>query len=460
MDVASTFATRRGGAAERYFREASHPQDDGHTPSTPREDGPGDDSDGDHQQSTASSHDHTRPHHEVDEGDVLLTAVEQVLQDPYLLIEIFTRLYASFSSPERPHVLEMEMKMNTLDHLRPAYRRLRNVQQVCVLWRAVARIVMTPTDYVHTRPSCYMLNGRYAPEEIFASSLLSLSLLPLPALPWPTANPSTAPSMPNAEASSSSTSSSSSSLPSSSSSSSASGSGSGEQAIKLYLVSGYSEGEVKIWDVDQRGPHGSHCIKMLQYTTSRWFTRHFRSMALASLVEVPAPTYPLAPIDDDTSRESKQPWTPSKGQSGLISRLGSSSPFALGRSAHSPDSSQSMAASSSGTIKTPRGREEDGMTLLMQHSVDSISIKQRKKSWLPKKWDRKASASKQAQDATSPQQSPVQSPRRLSPRQELPRQAGNNWGFTSAPVSTNRDRFTIFRGTCFFFLPSPEAEVS
>ncbi len=44
-----------------------------------------------------------------------------------------------------------------------------------------------------------------------------------------------------------------------------------------------SEGEVKIWDVDRK-VGGSHCIKTLKYTTSRFYERHFRSMALASLV--------------------------------------------------------------------------------------------------------------------------------------------------------------------------------
>jgi hypothetical protein len=309
------------------------------------------------------------------------------------------------------------------------------------------------------------------------SSLLSLAMIPLPAMAFPSSSSSSSPSP--ARSSSSSSSSSQQPLPSTPPPSSAAG-------IKLYLVSGYSEGEVKIWDLDDRGPDGSHCVKTLQYTSPRWFSRHFRSMALASLVEPQLPTYTAEEEREEleleaarrrqrSNRSSKRDLTESGG--GLMARLGSASPFSLMRSSTSTSTSTSTTGtgqshSLSVSAALPSRSADAVGSLLLQRSVDDLStVRQtRKKSWLAKKWERSKQAGRQSSPASAPsspqptldvaslttttttspsgESSPTQASPPPSPtgrdQQNLPL---CDRGYTSAPVISRRHRYSLYRGT-------------
>lgn len=453
MELRASFPPRRGAAADRYLRMTARQDGGGTSPSSPS---PGSSS---ASSSASSSDDRHAPCTERqsdadarekkqadgthsgeedgrragsarggDEGGseegteaavfVPSSAVEQVLHDPYLLLEIFHRLFASFSASAV--VGGGDKSSACTDHVRPVYRRLRNVRQVCALWHAVARLILPPTDYIRARPSCYVLceGDTSQLSSVFNSSLLSLAVLPLPAMGFPTDSrePSeTSPPDSNAPA-----------KPVECRQS---------PATKLYLVSGYSEGEVKIWDVDTRGPNGSHCVKTLQNPSSRWFCRHFRSMALASLVDLPPPTYPLGPVQQDPAPEPKPQQVTrrkplSNSGSGFIARLNASAHFSLARqSTESQQPTRSRAVSCS-----------DSSESLLLRSADNLpTTRQRKKSWFAKKLERKSS--RPALDAAPP------SPRayelsRCSSRQEVPRLL-----YSSAPITPGRrDRYSYFRG--------------
>jgi hypothetical protein len=461
MDVAATFTTRRGPAAERFFRAASAEESEpatatDHQPATADRGLDSDhEGDGDHRPSSTATTaaDHEDGH--VDDGDDCLVpsnAVEQVLHDPYLLLKIFRRLFGATSASVGPSV----------DHLRPHHRRLANVRRVCTLWRAVARIICPPVDYLRARPSRHMLTcgtgigtGETASDMAFTnSSLLSLVLLPLPAISFPAAPPPPSSTPPSPSSSSSS----STQPPGSSSSSSSSG-------MKLYVVSGYSEGEVKIWDVDRTGPDGTHCVRTLQYTTTRWFNRRFRSMALASLVEPQLPTY--SPEEEREEREIKsRRGRSNSGQqrgrqakfgvdgggsaSGLMARLGSASPFSLVRSS---------------TVSTATDQPSP---LLLPRSVDDLPTVSgtRKRSWIAKKWERSKAAGNRPSSSSfssSPLSSPPSSPQApqtletspsplpspsASPPQSPTGSAMKDRGYTSAPVVVSRrNRYSLYRGT-------------
>lgn len=458
MDVAATFTTRRGAAAERFFRAASAEESElatttGHHQPVTADRGLDSDHEGDdHPSSTTTDHEEGR----VDNGDdcfVPSNAVEQVLHDPYLLLKIFRRLFGATSASASASSMTTGPSAS-VDHLRPHHRRLANVRRVCTLWRAVARIICPPVDYLRARPSRHLLTsgtgidaGETAADTAFTnSSLLSLVLLPLPAILFPSAAPPPSPSTPPSPSSSSS-----STQPPSSSSSASSSSSSG---MKLYVVSGYSEGEVKIWDVDGTGPDGSHCVRTLQYTMLRWFNRRFRSMALASLVELRLPTY--SPEEERKEREIEsrrsrsnsgqrgrqaKPAVDGGSASGLMARLGSASPFSLVRSS---------------TVSTATDQPSP---LLLPRSVDDLPTvsRTRKRSWIAKKWERSKAAGNRP-SSSSPLSSPPSSPQALptletspspspstSPPQSPTALTMNDRGYTSAPVVSRRNRYSLYR---------------
>jgi hypothetical protein len=235
--------------------------------------------------------------------------------------------------------------------------------------------------------------------------------------------------------------------------------------MKLYVVSGYSEGEVKIWDVDRTGPDGTHCVRTLQYTTTRWFNRRFRSMALASLAEPQLPTY--SPEEEREEREIKsRRGRSNSGQqrgrqaklgvdggggsaSGLMARLGSASPFSLVRSS---------------TVSTATDQPSP---LLLPRSVDDLPTVSgtRKRSWIAKKWERSKAAGNRPSSSSSfsPLSSPPSSPQApqtletspsplpspsASPPQSPTGLAMKDRGYTSAPVVVSRrNRYSLYRGT-------------
>jgi hypothetical protein len=82
-------------------------------------------------------------------------------------------------------------------------------------------------------------------------------------------------------------------------------------------------------------------------------------------------------------------------------------------------------------------------------TVGSSAALRGKKSWLAKKWERKASPS------SSPSSSPLSSPRQQQqsprspspPRKKSPDLADSDRAYTSAPVVSRRNRYSLYRGT-------------